>query len=179
MPRLLPMTLLLYYARNNVGDYILFEYVSTEPISYLVVEGMNSTWTAGSTDGLTVRANGVLDKFQSVKVDGTVVDPSNYTATSGSTIITFKKEYMDTLSEGTHAITIVFTDGEASTNVTLAKTSQQTGTGQNTTTQTVPAKKDDVPKTGESDPALLWFALAVCSGAGMIIVYRKKKSDFK
>lgn len=63
MPRLLPMTLLPYYARNNVGDYILFEYVSTEPISYLVVEGMNSTWTAGSADGLTVRANGVLDKF--------------------------------------------------------------------------------------------------------------------
>lgn len=174
---------------NSVFDqfagYVLVEYVATAPVPYCVVEGINSTWTADSTDGLAVRANGALEKFQSVKVDGAVVDASNYTAASGSTIITFKKEYLSTLSQGTHNITIVFTDGEASTNVTIAAvTADQPNEVQQPAAQTpvvqpvqTTAQKDAVPKTGESDAVMGWMILSLCSFVGMISLYgfRKKK----
>lgn len=169
-----------YNSVNGLSDYILIEFVATTAVPYCVVEGINSTWTTNSTDGLAVRANGALDKFQSVKLDGAVVDASNYTATSGSTIITFKKDYLASLTQGTHSITIVFTDGEASTNVTIAgAASNKPSTEQPAATQETPSQKDDVPKTGETDVAMVWIVLSVCGLLGMISVYsvRRKKAD--
>ncbi|MDD6656990.1 MAG: X2-like carbohydrate binding domain-containing protein [Lachnospiraceae bacterium] len=174
-----------YQSVNGISDYILVEYVATEAVSYHVVDGINSTWTADSADGLSVRADGVLEKFQSVKVDGAVVDASNYTATSGSTIITFKKEYLSTLAAGTHNITIVFTDGEASTSVTItAVAAEQPSTVQQPAAQTpvvqpvqTTAQKDAVPKTGESDAVMGWMILSLCSFVGMISLYGFRKKQ--
>ena len=45
------------------------------------------------------------------KVDGVTVDPVNYTVTEGSTIITFKPEYLKSLSAGNHSLQLVWTDG--------------------------------------------------------------------
>ncbi len=169
-----------YSSVNSLSDYILIEFVATEAVPYTVVEGINSTWTVDSADGLAVRANGALEKFQSVKVDGATVDASNYTATSGSTIVTFTKEYLLTLSQGTHSITIVFTDGEASTNVTIAAApASQPGTVQTTEAPKTPSQKDNVPATGEADTAELWIVLSMCGLAGMVCVYgfRRKKNN--
>ena len=86
---------------------------------YKFLEGENSSWTQNSEGTLTFRANGDFSKFTSVKVDGVLVDPKNYTAVSGSTIVTFMKEYLATLSNGIHKLTVVYTDGECSTNFTV------------------------------------------------------------
>ena len=56
-----------------------------------------------------------------VKVDGTIIDPTNYIVTEGSTIITLKPEFLKTLSEGSHTFEIAWTDGTASTCFTVAK----------------------------------------------------------
>lgn len=169
-----------YNSVNGLSDYILIEFVATTAVPYCVVEGINSTWTTNSTDGLAVRVNGALEKFQSVKMDGAIVDASNYTATSGSTIITFKKEYLASLTQGTHSITIVFTDGEAATHVTIGSASgSQPSSEQTATTPATPSQKDNVPKTGETDEAMVWVILSVCGFAGMLSVYgyRKKKEN--
>ena len=86
--------------------------------TYQIIDGADSDWQKGDT-GLTIRANGEFSKFTGVKVDGVVVDSKHYTAKEGSTIVTFKTEYLKTLSEGDHTITVSFTDGEASTTVTI------------------------------------------------------------
>ena len=41
--------------------------------------------------------NGEINKLLNVKIDGKVLDTSNYTLESGSTIFTLKSSYMDTL----------------------------------------------------------------------------------
>ena len=46
-----------------------------------------------------------------VYIDGRLVDSSNYISSSGSTIITFDKSYLDTLTEGTHKLKVVFNNG--------------------------------------------------------------------
>lgn len=90
---------------------------------YEIIDGANSSWTQ-STDGsgsIRIRGNGEISKFVNVKVDGTIVDPANYTVTEGSTIIELKADYLKTLSEGTHTFEIIWTDGTAGTSFTVAK----------------------------------------------------------
>ncbi len=55
-----------------------------------------------------------------VYVDGNYVDPSDYDAATGSTLITLHDDYIQTLSLGTHTMTVTFSSGaSASTTFTL------------------------------------------------------------
>ena len=90
------------------------------PIDYEVVDGANETFTKNETT-LEFRSNADFDKFVEVKVDGSVVDPSNYTVTEGSTIVTFTKAFFDSLGEGDHTIEIVSEDGSAQASFDIAK----------------------------------------------------------
>ena len=46
-------------------------------------------------------------------MDDELVDPKNYDAKDGGTVITLKKAYMQSLSEGSHTIVVDFSDGES------------------------------------------------------------------
>lgn len=97
---------------------------------YSIIEGAGSTWTADSGEGITMRADGEFDKFQSVQVDGVTLDPAYYTAEQGSTIITLKPEFLQTLTPGTHMLTIVFTDGSASAEFDIKEVDQEENPGE-------------------------------------------------
>lgn len=148
---------------------------------YKITEGANGTWTQNSDGTLVFRANGDFNKFTGVKVDGTLIDAKNYTAVSGSTVITLKADYLKTLSVGTHKIAVVYTDGECSANFEVKKAaSEQTKPteGDKTDTTTPTGGKDTTsPQTGDNSNLLLWVALLFVSGAGVIgaTVYSKKK----
>ena len=152
-----------------------------ETPNYKIIEGANGAWTQNSDGTLTFRANGDFSKFTGVKVDGTLIDAKNYTAKSGSTIITLKADYLKTLSVGAHNLTVVYTDGECSTNFEVKQTaSEQTkpteGDKSDTTTPTG-GKDTTSPQTGDNSNMLLWVALLFVSGAGVLgtTVYSKKK----
>ena len=152
-----------------------------ETPNYKIIEGANGAWTQNSDGTLTFRANGDFSKFTGVKVDGTLIDAKNYTAKSGSTIITLKADYLKTLSVGTHKLTVVYTDGECSTNFEVKQAaSEQTkpteGDKSDTTTPTG-GKDTTSPQTGDNSNMLLWVALLFVSGAGVLgtTVYSKKK----
>lgn len=69
-----------------------------------ITAGNNSTYEPGSNEALTFRGSGEVAYFKDVKVDGTIVDRTNYDVREGSTIITFTPEYLKTLSNGKHTI---------------------------------------------------------------------------
>ena len=104
---------------------------SPKAADYQVINGANSSWIEETDDdtALTIRANGDFAKFTGLQVDGVAVDPSNYTAVSGSTIVTIKPEYLKTLSSGTHTLTFLYTDGSCSTGFSVVKSA---GTGGST-----------------------------------------------
>lgn len=130
---------------------------------YKFIEGTNGSWTQNSDKTLVFRANGDFSKFTGVKVDDTLIDVSNYTAVSGSTIVTLKADYLKTLSAGTHSLTIIFNDGECRTNFEIIGTTNTTG----------PTN----PQTGDDSNLWLWFAVLFVSGAGIFgtTVYSKRK----
>ena len=158
------------------GEMILY------PV-YQIIDGANSSWTQ-NTDGsgsIKIRGNGEISKFVSVMVDGSIIDPSNYTASEGSTIIELHKDYLKTLSEGIHTLAIVWTDGSASTNFTIVKnTTDDDDNNDNGSTNTAGSSDNTAqtltksPKTG--DASGLWIALFAASAAGLaVMLVRRKK----
>ena len=146
--------------------------------AYTITAGAGGTYEL-STDGtLTITCDGALDKLTGIYVDDKLVDAANYTLRSGSTILTFKASYLNTLSVGTYKVKFQYSDESAETTFVIKKASVKDTPTQDTSTQntTAPSKKDDVPKTGDNTPIAWLFMIAVTSGAGVCYFGRKKKT---
>jgi len=157
---------------------------ATEQSDYKFLEGENGSWTQNSDGTLRFRANGEFNKFTGVKVDGILVSADNYTAESGSTIIVFKSSYLKSLSVGTHNITVVYIDGECSTNFEVKQVAEGTTSDATTTAATTESKAAaatatdaKTPKTGDDSNPLVWIVLlvAACGGMAGCTVYGKRK----
>ena len=143
-----------------------------ETPNYKIIEGANGAWTQNSDGTLVFRANGDFSKFSGVKVDDTLIDAKNYTAVSGSTVITLKADYLKTLSVSTHKLTVVYTDGECSTDFEIKKSSAQ---------QTDKTQKNAAvvksPETGNDTGVALLVYIAFAGGVcvATLTVLKKKK----
>ena len=115
-----------------------------------------------------------MDKFTDLKIDGTVVDKSNYETASGSTIATVKAAFLDTLAAGSHTITFVYSDGEVSTTFTLAKVAEVITPSNNEAT-TEAATTAQSPKTGDAMPVVFMGVLMMMSLAGIVVLKKKDK----
>ena len=145
-----------------------------DPIpDYKVIEGANSTWTVNSDGTVTVRSNGDFAKFTGIEMDGIAVASKNYDAKSGSTIVTLHKDYLATLSVGTHTLTFVFTDGTCSTGLTIKPTGSSVEVTVPSGSTTTPGNASN-PGTGANDAVGVAVALAVISLLGVSAVIRKK-----
>ena len=91
----------------------------TGQISYEITEGADQTVIKNGDSSVTIKVNGDFEKFVSVSIDDSEVAKEHYTVVSGSTIITFKPEYIQTLTAGTHRVKIHYTDGLAQTSLIL------------------------------------------------------------
>ena len=171
--------------------------VVVEKIVYEVIDGAEQTYTITEDTEARFRINADYSLFnKKVYVDDILVDDANYTSESDSTIITFNKSYVDTLSVGEHTLRVAFTDGgEATTKFTIAKKAEENnnnnnennnennnnGNNNNTPSQTENEDKKDNssnPKTG--DNVILYVAIASMSIIGLgatTIVARKEKMN--
>ena len=145
-----------------------------DPIpDYKVIEGANSTWTVNSDGTVTVRSNGDFVKFTGIEMDGIAVARKNYDAKSGSTIVTLHKDYLATLSVGTHTLTFVFEDGTCSTGLTIKPTGSTVEVTVPSGSTTTPGNASN-PGTGANDAVGVAVALAVISLLGASAVICKK-----
>ena len=149
---------------TNITSNINLEVV-VEKIVYEVTEGANQKYTITKNEEAKFKINADFRLFDDGKVyvDNELVDPKNYTAESGSTIITLKKEFVDTLSVGEHTLKVVFNDGgEAITTFNVAKV-------------TVPT---DNPQTGDNIGFyIISGILSIVGLAGAGIFYRRKQTN--
>ena len=164
------------YGDDNVCDVCGYTKPVTPP-TYVFLDGANGAGTQNTDGTLTFRADGDFSKFTGVKVDGAQIDAKHYTAKSGSTIVTLSTEYLKSLSVGTHSLTIVFVDGECSTNFAVKKTD----TVQTEPTNPTKPENSDNPQTGDNTRLGLWIALLFVSGAGVAgtTIYSRKKKYSK
>lgn len=162
---------------------------------YKVSEGADNTFTLDESEELTIRVDAEFGKFLGVEMDGWKVDPANYTSWSGSTYVKFTKDFMNTQVVGNHTVRILFSDGYATTTVTIARNEQQseeTVTPAPTPSEeiTVPAGNtdkttpepggDNVPKAhGNTALIVGCIVLMVVCGAALVIFGLTRRSKDK
>lgn len=93
---------------NSGNIYVRYTFPATDPEpsdeGVKIIDGNDATYKPGSNESLTFRGSGEVAFFKDVKVDGTIVDRTNYDVREGSTIITFTPEYLQTLRNGSHTV---------------------------------------------------------------------------
>ena len=98
-----------YYTRCTYN----FTFKYNEQKEYNFIEGINQIYVISKNDIMKFRINADYRLFENggkVYIDDVLVDSSNYTSESGSTIINFKKSFADKLSKGEHTLKVVFND---------------------------------------------------------------------
>lgn len=153
-----------------------------------IIEGNNSSWVSDSQEGLSFKSDGHFETFQTVKVDGKVIDASNYTVTQEPTIVTLKADYLKSLSAGDHTITIVSSGGEATAQFTVLEKTTASETNpiptnpsdhkndNNTTnihTSTTASVNSHV-KTGDQTMLIGYAAMMLISTVVFVIMKKKK-----
>lgn len=133
---------------------------------YKILDGADSSWTQDAHKGLVIRGNGEFSKFKCVKVDGIIVDTKNYTVSEGSTVVTLKEDYLNTLAAGKHTFEIVWIDGLASTTFTVVKDN-------NNLVQVTGNKNSIVTKTGDTANYVLYSILLMISFVGLVVTVKK------
>ena len=133
-----------------------FKYIVDD---YKFIEGENQTYTINKSDKMTFRIDADYSLFENggkVFVDDVLVDSKNYTSLSGSTIITFNKEYVDTLKVGEHTLKVVFNNNvEATTKFVI--------------NEEVKENKSEIENPKTSDNVIKYLILSIASISGIII----------
>lgn len=191
------------------SDYGPIEY-NPDDIFYVNVEGDGAEWTKGSgVDLKMIFKRSVVDSetfehFTGILVDGVAVDPSDYTAESGSVVINLKASYLEELTVGKHVLTAQFDDADdvdASFTVKEEKKSEDTDEEEKSSDETArdadikPADtsaadnsadaekaaddKSDDPKTGdEANPQLMLLVMLLAAiDMALVAFIRSKKRE--
>lgn len=155
----------------------------TEEIAILapeITDGKGQTMVVEAAKDLSFRSNAPLEFFQKVLVDGKEVARENYELTEGSTIVTLKASFLNTLGVGEHTLSVVSTTGTAETTFTVAEAAKpapgQTTT--TTTTATIKSKKKGgktaLPSAGDSAYVMAGAVLAA-GVAALLLAWAMKR----
>ena len=121
-----------------------------------IVAGADVTWQKGSAKDLTVTSNAAYEDFREVRLDGETVAAKHYRVTKGSTVVTLKASYLETLKLGSHELEIVSSTGNAKTTFSVVEA--------HTSEVIVP--------TGDSILPMLGAVAAITLGVGAILAGR-------
>ena len=124
-----------------------------------LLNGANAEWSKGKKEGLTFSVDANISDFIGVKVDQQELDPSMYEVRSGSTIITLKPSYLESLSSGKHEIRMEFKSGIIQTYFTIKKGSDS-----------------QTPETGQQTNLYMWIGLLAASALILGFVGWKRHS---
>ena len=119
-----------------------------EGFSYVNTSGDGSVWNDGDGDlvftfARTVDEAETFTHFTGIKVDGQAVEPTEYTAVSGSVVVTLKASYLQTLAVGDHTLAAMFDDGDdATADFSVAGETPSISAGGSTAGPTIPQTDD-------------------------------------
>lgn len=117
------------------------------------VSGANQEWTKGSKDGLTFKIDTDIKEFKKVLVDGKELMDTDYDIKSGSTILTLKPSFLDTLSAGKHKIRFEFNTGSVEAYFTVKDKENSSQT--------------ESANTGVQNKYGLWIVLLLVAAGGL------------
>lgn len=97
-------------------------------VKYTIIQGNGSSWTSNRSHGLRFVADGNIDYFYHLQIDGTpVLRSRDYKLSSGSTIADLSRKLLIRAGKGVHTIRFVYKDGVAEGTFTVTKAVPDTG----------------------------------------------------
>lgn len=147
-----------------------------------ITDGKGQTMVVDAAKDLSFRSNAPIRFFQKVLVDDKEVASENYELTEGSTIVTLKASFLNTLGVGEHKLSVVSATGTAETTFTVAEAAkpapgQTTTTTTTTTTTSKPKKKagkETLPQSGDS-AYVMAGAVLVAGVAALLLAWAMKR----
>jgi len=149
-------------------DWLYYLVASTD---YAILSGSGSTWYKGRSSGFSIYAIDPRQKFAGIRVDGELIDSSNYSAYwygdndygyEDVVVVTLKPSYLTNLGFGKHTVTICYWNGYAPGHFYVMEASGS-------------------PPTGDSANFPLWSGMMLLSafalGAAVIVLKPKKKEE--
>lgn len=144
----------------------------------MIIEGANGKWQKGSEDALSFTSNAAFADFLKVQVDGKDLDASSYAVKEGSTVVTLKPSYLETLSAGKHTLAIVSDTGTAETEFTVVAAEKQPADDESANDKAASdGDKESLAKTGDGSmlPITVLSILAVVSIATGVFALRRSR----
>lgn len=154
----------------------------TEEIAILkpeIIDGKGQTMVVDAAKDLSFRSSAPLRYFQKVLVDDKEVAAENYVLTEGSTIVTLKASFLNTLGVGEHKLSVVSTTGTAETTFTVAEAAKPAPGQATTTTTSKPKKKagkETLPESGDSTYVIAGAVLAAGIAALLLAWAMKRRA---
>mgnify|MGYP004648046893 CR=1 FL=1 len=171
--KLLPGTIINATAVYKVTD----DFTIKDTIQIRVsCKAADVTYKIGADGTVTLRCTGVLSSFKGITVDGkALIQGKDYTAVSGSTIITFNADYLKSLSVGKHTVVMKYDSGDVEAGLTVVGEDKNGYPDASNPDSTAPDASN--PDAGDNSRLVLWLAfLAACvSGLTGTAVHNKKK----
>ena len=129
--------------------------------TYPVKPDGSGIYHRGSGQDLHLQVDANAHQLKKVLVDGKEISTAHYTV-QGSTVV-LHAAYLETLSAGTHTVTLVYANGTASTVLTVQSAA------------VVPPS--ETPPTGDATPWMLLISLSLLSlfGALSVLTYKRKR----
>lgn len=78
------------------------------------MEGYAINSEKNDSNGFTFTTNGETSKITTIKLDGQILEKTNYSISKENKTITLKPEFLKTINVGDHTLIVVFMDGDAS-----------------------------------------------------------------
>lgn len=157
---------------------------SEEILAPEIIDGKGQTMVVDAAKDLSFRSSAPLEFFQKVLVDDKEVAAENYVLTEGSTIVTLKTSFLNTLGVGEHKLSVVSTTGTAETNFTVTEAAKPTptpGSGQTTTTTSTTTSKSKkkagktaMPSVGDS-AYVMAGAVFAAGAAALLLAWAMKR----
>ena len=119
------------------------------PNKLAILEGANQTYVIASGKEKTIRCSGPINMFVELLLEGKHVDEANYTLKEGSTIVTFKSAFLNTLTPGVYKVTLVYTYDSIDTTLTVVEKSTETST--ETSTEASTEKPTETPSENTTE----------------------------
>ena len=167
--KLLPGTIINATAVYKVTD----DFTIKDTIQIRVsCKAADVTYKIGADGTVTLRCTGVLSSFKGITVDGkSLIQGKDYTAVSGSTIITFNADYLKSLSVGKHTVVMKYDSGDVEAGLTVIDRDPDASNSYAT------APDASNPDAGDINGLVLWLAfMAACVlGFTGTAVHNKKK----
>ena len=155
-----------------------------------ITSGDHAVFHRDSDASLVFVSNAEYEDFIRVEVDGVTIHADRYTVKSGSTIVTLRLDYLNTLEVGEHTLSIVSKTGTATASFSIEEAvtqpeeteAQETVAPPTQAPETVPENTEpaQTPSTGDNSfgSGMIILAIALCllgAGSAVVVVTKKRR----